>query len=144
MLFFGKKKIIPVPDEPKENPYVKASLLSKITYSWENPIFKVGFNRPLQKNDLYLLHPRFKEEYNEKRFYTHWNEMKLTQDDKGNVYKALWKVFGLEYSIAGIHKFVSDMANLLSPVVLEMLLVSMIMKTRIEEKLMISLVKRVI
>ncbi|OUM60193.1 hypothetical protein PIROE2DRAFT_54778 [Piromyces sp. E2] len=122
MPLFGKKKIIPVPDEPKENPYAKASFFSKITYSWENPIFKVGFNRPLQKNDLYLLTPKFKEENNEKKFYHYWDNEKLTQDDTGNLIKCLWKVFGKEYSIAGVLKLISDFASLFTPVILELLL----------------------
>ncbi|KAG4101689.1 P-loop containing nucleoside triphosphate hydrolase protein [Neocallimastix lanati (nom. inval.)] len=122
MGLFGKKKIIPVPDEPRENPYVTASWFSRITYSWENPIFKIGFNRPLQKNDLFLLHPKFREEVNEQNFYSHWKNLKYTQDDKANVLKALWKVFGREYSLAGINKLFADISSVLSPVILEMLL----------------------
>ncbi|ORX79967.1 P-loop containing nucleoside triphosphate hydrolase protein [Anaeromyces robustus] len=122
MLFFNNKKIIPVPDEPQPNPCIDASWLSKITYSWENKIFKVGFNRPLQNNDLYQLDPRFKEEFNEKRFYHFWNEDKITQDDKGSVVKTLGKVFGKKYMLAGVLKLISDIANLLSPVILELLL----------------------
>jgi len=122
MGLFGKKKIIPVPKEPQENPYAKASLLSKITYSWENKLFKVGFNRPLQKNDLYLLTPKFREENNEKNFYHYWDNEKLTQDDSGNLMRCLWKVFGSEYIFAGVMKLITDISNLLTPVILELLL----------------------
>jgi len=71
---FFKKKDIPVPETPKPSPYPKANFFSKITYSWENPIFSVGYKRPLEKNDLFLLPPKLQEDYNEVRFYSHWDK----------------------------------------------------------------------
>jgi hypothetical protein len=62
------KKEYPIPEKPKPSPITKANILSKITYSWENPLFKVGYHRPLEKNDLYLLPPKLTEQYNEKIF----------------------------------------------------------------------------
>jgi len=121
-MLFGKKKIIPVPDEPQENPYATVSFFSKITYAWETPIFKVGFNRPLQKNDLYLLAPKFREENNENRFYHYWDDEKNTQTGTGKLIKCLWKVFGKDYILAGVLKLISDITNLLTPVILELLL----------------------
>ena len=116
-----KKKLIPVPEQPKPSPYTKANIFSKLTYSWENPIFKVGYNRPLEKNDLFLLPENLQEDYNEEKFYGYWDK---TISDKGqaSVIKTLVKVFGPKWFPAGIFKLLSDICNLISPVVLELLL----------------------
>jgi len=116
-----KKKQIPVPEQPKPSPYTKANIFSKLTYSWENPIFKVGYNRPLEKNDLFLLPEKLQEDYNEERFYGYWDK---TIADKGqaSVIKTLVKVFGPKWFPAGIFKLLSDICNLISPVILELLL----------------------
>ncbi|ORX56536.1 hypothetical protein BCR36DRAFT_580845 [Piromyces finnis] len=121
MIFRRKKNIIPVPEQPSESPYTEASFFSKITYSWENKIFKVGYNRPLQPNDIYLLPYQFKEENNEKRFYHYWNEQNNSQVSK-SIFKCLWKIYGNNFIIAGILKLISDISNLIAPVFLELLL----------------------
>ncbi|KAL6604391.1 hypothetical protein LY90DRAFT_663298 [Neocallimastix californiae] len=117
------KKEYPIPEEPKPSPYTKANILSKITYSWENPLFKVGYHRPLEKNDLYLLPPKLTEAYNEDRFYDKWNK---TENKKGkgnaNVLKTLVKIFGLKWCSAGVLKLFSDACSTVSPVFLELLL----------------------
>ncbi|ORX63492.1 hypothetical protein BCR32DRAFT_226999, partial [Anaeromyces robustus] len=118
---FFKKKEIPIPEQPKPSPYVKANFFSKITYSWENPIFKVGYNRPLEKNDLFLLPPKLQEDYNEERFYHYWDKT-IAKKGQASVFKTLVKVFGPKWIPAGIFKLLSDICNLISPVVLELLL----------------------
>ncbi len=73
-MLFKTKKEYPIPEKPLQTPYTNANFFSKITYSWENKLFKVGYNRPLEKNDVYLLGPKFKEELNEERFYQRWDK----------------------------------------------------------------------
>ncbi|OUM63265.1 hypothetical protein PIROE2DRAFT_43511 [Piromyces sp. E2] len=102
---FFQKKYIPIPNEPSPSPYTHASLFSKITYSWENPIFQVGYNRPLEKNDLYMLDPTFTEEYNEERYYKCWEEVKIKNNGKGSVLKTLIKVFGPKWIPADDNKY---------------------------------------
>jgi len=121
-MVFGKKRIIPVPKEPPENPYATANFFSKITYSWENTLFRIGFNRPLQKNDLYPLTPKFREENNEKQFYHYWNDEIPDQSNRYNLMKCLWKVFKRDYYIAGVLRLLTDISNLFTPVILEFLL----------------------
>ncbi|ORX67698.1 hypothetical protein BCR32DRAFT_297543 [Anaeromyces robustus] len=115
------KKEYPVPDEPQPTPYTHANLFSKLTYSWENPIFNIGYQRPIQENDIYLLDPKFKEEINEKKFYEKWNRT-IEKKGKASVFKTLFKVFGWKWASAGIVKLMSDLSNTISPVFLELLL----------------------
>ncbi|ORX52518.1 P-loop containing nucleoside triphosphate hydrolase protein [Piromyces finnis] len=118
---FFKKKQIPIPEQPQQSPYEKANFFSKLTFSWENPIFYVGYNRPLEKNDLYLLPNNLQENYNEKKFYSHWNKA-IEKDGQANVTRTLIKVYGPKWFPAGIFKLLSDICNLISPVILELLL----------------------
>ncbi|ORX39512.1 hypothetical protein BCR36DRAFT_416970 [Piromyces finnis] len=122
MLFNRKKKIIPVPEQPSESPYNSASFFSKITYSWENKLFRIGYNRPLQPNDIYLLPYQFKEENNEKKFYHYWNEQKNIQGIPRSIFKCMWKIYGNSFIIAGILKLISDISSLVTPIFLELLL----------------------
>jgi len=116
-----KKKLIPVPEHPKPSPYEKANFFSKLTYSWENPIFSVGYNRPLEKNDLFLLPHKLQEDYNEEKFYSFWDKA-VKKDGQANVTRILVKVFGPKWIPAGVFKLLSDICNLISPVILELLL----------------------
>jgi len=119
---FFKKKEYPIPDEPKPTPYTNASFFSKITYSWENSILKLGMHRPLENNDVYLLDPKFKEENNKKKFFEAWKKDKTTNESNSNLIKTMLKVYGFDFFIAGVLKLISDIANLISPVILELLL----------------------
>jgi len=119
---FFKKKEYPIPDEPKPTPYTNASFFSKITYSWENSLLKLGIHRPLENNDVYLLDPKFKEENNEKRFFEKWKNIKTSKESNFNLIKTIFKVYGFDFFIAGVLKLISDVANLISPVILELLL----------------------
>ncbi|ORX63493.1 hypothetical protein BCR32DRAFT_330852 [Anaeromyces robustus] len=108
-MFFGKKEY-PIPDEPQPSPYTKANILSKITYSWENPLFKVGYRRPLEK-------------YNEKKFYEKWNKTETKKGKgKASVLTTLIQIFGIKWGLSGILKLISDGCSTISPVFLELLL----------------------
>jgi len=118
-----KKKEYPIPDEPQPSPYTKANFLSKITYSWENPLFRVGYRRPLENNDLYLLPPKLTEEYNENKFYERWNKTEAKKGKgKASVLKTLIQIFGIKWGLSGILKLISDGCSTVSPVFLELLL----------------------
>ncbi|KAI6706348.1 hypothetical protein NL676_009310 [Syzygium grande] len=39
-------------ESERESPYGKATLLQLITFSWLNPLFAVGFKKPLEQNDV--------------------------------------------------------------------------------------------
>jgi len=123
MGFKKSKKEYPIPDEPQPSPYTKANIFSKVTYSWEQPLFKVGYHRPLEKNDLYLLPPKLTEEYNEDRFYERWDKTEAKKGKgKASVLNTIIKVYGVKWASSGILKLISDACNTVSPVFLEMLL----------------------
>jgi len=115
------KKEYPIPNEPKPSPYTHANPISRLLYIWQNEIFNIGYKRPIEENDIYLLDPKFKEEQNERKFYGKWDKA-INKKGKGNIVKTLLKVFGAKWISAGLFKVVSDLCNTFSPVFLEALL----------------------
>ncbi|OUM67331.1 hypothetical protein PIROE2DRAFT_40147 [Piromyces sp. E2] len=121
MVFKKSKKEYPVPEKPLPSPNLKANILSKILFSWQNKLFKVGYHRPLENNDVYLLEPRLLEERNEERFYKRWNKA-IEKKGKGSVFVTLFKMFGFKLIAMDFIKLFSDIGNNISPLFLELLL----------------------
>jgi ATP-binding cassette subfamily C (CFTR/MRP) protein 1 len=48
----------PVPKTREISPEYNASLFSLLTWQWMQPLMNVGYKRPLEKNDLYIVNPR--------------------------------------------------------------------------------------
>ncbi|KAG4104317.1 P-loop containing nucleoside triphosphate hydrolase protein [Neocallimastix lanati (nom. inval.)] len=118
---FFKKKEFPIPDEPQPSPATHANIISKIIFSWEDHLFRIGYSRPIEKNDVYLLDPKLKEERNEERFYQKWDKG-LAKKGKASVFKILVRMFGPKWCFAGFLKFITDICNNISPLFLELLL----------------------
>ena len=59
-----KQEDIPLDPIPKTEaaaltPEAKANFLSILTYSWLDPIFKIGWKRPIEQTDLWLLEEKW-------------------------------------------------------------------------------------
>eukprot|EP00833_Pecoramyces_ruminatium_P000751 jgi/Orpsp1_1/1174783/evm.model.c7180000051404.1 len=89
-----RKKNIAVPVEPQPTPYTNASILSKITYWWVNPIFEIGYKRPLENNDIYLLEKKYQEKNLAENFYKIYNNELNKKNKKPNIVKIFIKIFG--------------------------------------------------
>jgi ATP-binding cassette subfamily C (CFTR/MRP) protein 1 len=48
----------PVPKTREISPEYTASYFSLLTWHWMQPLMNVGYKRPLEKNDLYIVNPR--------------------------------------------------------------------------------------
>lgn len=47
----------PVPKTRQISPEYNASIFSRLTWQWMQPLMKVGYKRPLEKNDLWVVNP---------------------------------------------------------------------------------------
>eukprot|EP00833_Pecoramyces_ruminatium_P000081 jgi/Orpsp1_1/1174113/evm.model.c7180000048971.1 len=117
-----RKKNIAVPVEPQPTPYTNASILSKITYWWVNPIFEIGYKRPLENNDIYLLEKKYQEKNLAENFYKIYNNELNKKNKKPNIVKIFIKIFGPKWIPAGIFMVIADCCNVCSPIILELLL----------------------
>lgn len=47
----------PVPDEREVSPEYKASWFSRLFFTWQGPLMRTGYKRPLQQNDIWKVNP---------------------------------------------------------------------------------------
>ncbi|KAF9581339.1 hypothetical protein BGW38_001686 [Lunasporangiospora selenospora] len=77
MKLFGSKEIPPIPEpgsDPGICPEFTSSFLSKLTFTWVQPIMSVGSKRPLETEDLWLLTERRRAAYVATRFRSFWTQ----------------------------------------------------------------------
>ncbi|KAF5807985.1 putative ABC-type xenobiotic transporter [Helianthus annuus] len=100
------------PEEP--------SFLSKLTFSWVNPLLAVGYRKPLVLEDIPCLTPKDQAAIAHEKFTKAWdslqNEKTLNTDNM--VSKALAKVFFKEMVLSGLCLLVRNIMVVVSPLLL--------------------------
>ena len=108
------------------NPESKASCWSIITFSWLNPIIKLGYTRPLEEEDLWKLSKGDQAEELTRRFNVHWNK-ELARSTRAHgeaagagaegageaaaqpsLLRALRRTFGCRFALGGFIKLFND------------------------------------
>uniref|UniRef100_A0A3P8P285 Multidrug resistance-associated protein 4 n=1 Tax=Astatotilapia calliptera TaxID=8154 RepID=A0A3P8P285_ASTCA len=108
--------------EAKDNPSASANLLSKIFFCWLNPLFRIGYRRKLQEDDMYKVLPedasdRLGEEL--QRWY--WNqEIQQAANDlrSPKLTKALIECYWKSYLLIGSYIFIEEVIKVIQPVLL--------------------------
>lgn len=109
-------------DDPvNETPEPRAFFASRWTYAWLDPLLRVGFKRPLENKDLYLLDGRFLTGHLANQFEKEWEQEVAAQlnDDKrkASTVRVLARIFGPKFYFAGFYKLLSDCCQIGSPIV---------------------------
>lgn len=113
--------------EPEQQvcPEVKANIFSIVTSSWLTNLLKLGYERPLNPSDLYLLDEKFRTEALVEQLDECWRERSSNPRAKWPLYWALSDAFGSKLYLSGILKFIGDSANMSSPFILRLLILNM-------------------
>ncbi|KAL1918432.1 uncharacterized protein VTP21DRAFT_3092 [Calcarisporiella thermophila] len=115
-MWFRKQK--PPPPPPAESqPLPKRNFLSDLVFHWATPLLKVGYKRPLQKEDLYVLNTTQQAEYLSNRLRENW--AKETRKTKPSLVRALWATFSSILIVAGILRVVSDVLTVIAPLMIQ-------------------------
>uniref|UniRef100_A0A669BKR5 Multidrug resistance-associated protein 4 n=1 Tax=Oreochromis niloticus TaxID=8128 RepID=A0A669BKR5_ORENI len=112
----------PLRKEAKDNPSASANLLSKIFFCWLNPLFRIGYRRKLQEDDMYKVLPedasdRLGEEL--QRWY--WNqEIQQAANElrPPKLTKALIQCYWKSYLLIGSYIFIEEVIKVIQPVLL--------------------------
>ncbi|CAL5183715.1 unnamed protein product [Lathyrus oleraceus] len=104
-------------------PERRASLLSRILFSWMNPIMKLGYERPLTEKDIWKLDTWERTEELNNKFQKCW--AKESQKPKPWLLKALNASLGGRFWWGGIFKIGNDLSQFTGPLILNQLLQSM-------------------
>ncbi|CAG8439704.1 11549_t:CDS:10 [Acaulospora morrowiae] len=119
----AEEQILPKPETiiPEEN----ANILSLITFWWVSDLLKLGYKRPLQKDDLYVMSSARQAKIITDKFEQEWkNELKKqVSANKFTLIKALNRVIGFRLWTTGGARFMSDLLLVLSPLIIRAILV---------------------
>ncbi|CAI2164333.1 9655_t:CDS:10 [Funneliformis geosporum] len=120
---FWKSKTLPSPKSNTLIPEANANVISKLIFWWAGNIMRIGYKRPLEKDDLYVLNDPKQAKNVTDEFEKSW-EKECTRSDGKNpsLLRALNRTFGFKFWISGIYRFLSDTLQVASPLFVQLLL----------------------
>ncbi|CAG8746147.1 2894_t:CDS:10, partial [Cetraspora pellucida] len=114
----------PPPRPNIEIPEAKANLFSLIICWWANDLMSLGYKRPLEKDDLYILNEKRSAKIITDKFEVEWQKeiQKIAIGKKPSLLKALFRVLWFKFCLSGGCRFFSDMLIVVSPLILRLIL----------------------
>ncbi|XP_067459760.1 ATP-binding cassette sub-family C member 4-like isoform X2 [Thunnus thynnus] len=111
----------PLRKETKDNPSATANLLSKIFFCWLNPLFRIGYKRKLQEDDMYKVLPEDASDSLGEELQWYWNrEVQLAAKDlrQPKLTKVLIQCYWRSYLLIGIYIFIEEVIKVIQPLLL--------------------------
>nr|XP_033474245.1 multidrug resistance-associated protein 4-like [Epinephelus lanceolatus] len=111
----------PLRKEARDNPSASANLLSKIFFCWLNPLFKIGYKRKLEEDDMYKVLPEDASDRLGEELQWYWNrEVQQAAKDlrPPRLAKALVLCYWRSYALIGIYIFIGEIIKVVQPVLL--------------------------
>ncbi|KAI5613509.1 multidrug resistance-associated protein 4 [Silurus asotus] len=111
----------PIGKDARTNPAASANIFSKILFCWLNPLFRIGYRRRLEEDDMYKLLPsdgskRLGEEL--QGYWDHEVETAAKELRTPKLTKAIIKCYWKPYTLLGIFTFIEEFIKLVQPVFL--------------------------
>uniref|UniRef100_A0A665TG51 Multidrug resistance-associated protein 4 n=1 Tax=Echeneis naucrates TaxID=173247 RepID=A0A665TG51_ECHNA len=107
--------------EAKDNPSASANLLSKIFFCWLNPLFRIGYKRKLEEDDMYKVLPEDASDRLGEELQRYWDQ-EVRQAAKATrppeLTRALIRCYWKSYSLIGIYIFIEEVLKVIQPVLL--------------------------
>lgn len=103
------------------NPVETASCVSRLLFSWVTPLFRKGYRRTLQVEDLYACPKVERSERKTDRLQAEWDKeiRKLKQGKQPNLLNAIFRAFGFTYVMVALLILVEEcFKNVMQPVML--------------------------
>ena len=111
----------PVPKERTVSKEYGASFLSLLTFQWMAPIMRVGYQRPLELNDIWLVNPDRRAELLADRLRTSFNKRRA-RHDRYPLLCAMHETFKREFWLGGFCNLCSSIFQVMSPFTLKYLI----------------------
>ena len=111
----------PVPKERKVSREYGANLFSILTFQWMSPIMQVGYQRPLELNDIWLVNPNRSTDVLAERMKVAF-KARVDRGDEKPLRGALYDTFRTEFLIGGACELTASVVGVLSPYVLKYLI----------------------
>ncbi|XP_060989038.1 ATP-binding cassette sub-family C member 4-like isoform X3 [Dama dama] len=113
--------MLPVSPEVKPNPMQNANFCSRLFVWWLNPLFKMGYKRKLEPNDMYSVLPEDRSQHLGEELQGYWDqEVKRAQKDtqEPSLTKAIVKCYWKSYLIWGMFTFLEEGTRVVQPIFL--------------------------
>uniref|UniRef100_A0A671UTH0 ATP binding cassette subfamily C member 4 (PEL blood group) n=1 Tax=Sparus aurata TaxID=8175 RepID=A0A671UTH0_SPAAU len=107
--------------EAKDNPSASANLLSKIFFCWLNPLFRIGYKRKLEEDDMYNVLPEDASDRLGEELQWYWDrEVQQAAKDlrPPKLTKALVQCYWKSYLFIGTYIFIEEVIKVIQPVLL--------------------------
>ena len=115
------KRLPPIPKERTESREYRAGFFSILTFQWMAPLMSVGYQRPLELNDIWVVNPDRGVEVLQARLKTNFQRRKDMKSTRPLV-MALFDTFKREFCIGGACQLTGACAQVLSPFTMKYLI----------------------
>ncbi|KAK4616029.1 ABC-type transporter cicA [Fulvia fulva] len=112
----------PVPKERLPSREHEAGWFSVYTFQWISPLMSVGYQRPLETNDIWAVNPDRSVEVMKARLYTNLEKRRAQPGRINPLVMALYDTFKKEFWIGGITNLFGALLQVLSPFVMKYLI----------------------
>ncbi|XP_026431053.1 ABC transporter C family member 9-like [Papaver somniferum] len=100
----------------KESPYQRATLLQLITFSWLSPLFKVGYKKPLEQEDVPGIHIKDSAEFLSHSFNNILKQVKETKNTRSpSIYMAIFLFIRKKAAINAFFAVINAGASYVGP-----------------------------
>ncbi|KAJ4767941.1 ABC transporter C family member 8 [Rhynchospora pubera] len=104
--------LLPTKNEKVTN-FSRAGFLSRVLFSWMNPLLKLGYSKPLDQTDIPLLDPDDGALEACQKFLTEWDN-----SQKKSVFSVLFKCFTSDFVLTGLYALLRTLSFAASPLLL--------------------------
>ncbi|KAK6278318.1 hypothetical protein J4Q44_G00391670, partial [Coregonus suidteri] len=111
----------PVKKDEKTNPSATANLFSQVFFCWLNPLFRIGYKRRLEEDDMYKVLPEDGSERLGEELQRHWDHevQKAAKELRPpKLTKVLIKCYWKPYAVLGIFTLIEEVIKVIQPVFL--------------------------
>ncbi|XP_073318323.1 ATP-binding cassette sub-family C member 4-like [Pagrus major] len=109
----------------KTNPAATAGLFSKIFFWWLNPLFRIGYKRRLEEDDLYEVLAEDESERLGQELHRYWDhevQMATKELRKPRLSKAIIRCYWKPYAVLGFFTLLEEVIKVIQPVILGLLI----------------------
>ncbi|KAK6485739.1 multidrug resistance-associated protein 4-like isoform X1 [Huso huso] len=116
----------PLHKDEKPNPSATASVFSNIFFCWLNPLFRIGYKRKLEEDDMYKVLPEDRSERLGEELQWYWDkEVEQAKKDLRvpKLTKAIVKCYWKSYAVLGAFTLFEETLKVIQPVFLGKLII---------------------
>ena len=115
------RHVPPVPRERELSREYKANIFSKLTFQWISPLMTVGYERPLELNDIYKINPNRSAGVLADRLEAAFQK-RIDNGSKRPLLGAMHETFRESFYIGGICQLTTSLLQVINPFILRFLI----------------------